>query len=54
MKLRILFLREINLQVLTKNYYALLKKGFEEEIERNKHNNIDSDDDEDIYVQEII
>ena len=31
-----------------KSYYALLKKGFEEEIERNKYNNIDSDDDEDI------
>ena len=31
-----------------KNYYALLKKSFEEEIERNKYNNIDSDDDEDL------
>ena len=31
-----------------KNYYALLKQGFEEEIERNKYNNIDSDDDEDL------
>ena len=33
-----------------KNYYALLKKGFEEEIERNKYNNVDSDDDEDIIL----
>jgi hypothetical protein len=31
-----------------KNYYALLKKGFEEEIERNKYNSIESDDDEDL------
>jgi hypothetical protein len=28
----------------------LLKKGFEEEIERNKYNNVDSDDDEDIIL----
>ena len=35
-----------------KNYYALLKKGFEEEIERNKYNNIDSDDDEDLICPE--
>ena len=33
-----------------KNYYVLLKKGFEEEIERNKYNNVDSDDDEDIIL----
>ena len=33
-----------------KSYYALLKKGFEEEIERNKYNNVDSDDDEDIIL----
>ena len=35
-----------------KNYYSLLKKGFEEEIERNKYNNIDSDDDEDLIRPE--
>jgi len=35
-----------------KNYYALLKKGFEEEIERKKYNNIDSDDDEDLIRPE--